>query len=339
VTRPRHLPTPSRFTDPAWIEQTLEWATGTLLDAGVVATGHTQPHVRPWSTVLRIETRGREVFWLKANGDGTRNEPMLLETLARLDVPSTPRPLAIDRQRALTLLPDGGPTVREANGGLTPLDTMARIWTLYASTQRATDTHVGDLLAAGLDDVRPTRMPGLLADLIEVYLTLPAPFGLAADDAARLRALLPSYAEACTELAEAGIGATLQHDDLHDNNVFARGPVFFDWGDAVLGHPFGTLATSLRSVAHHHRLAPDAPELHRLADAYTEAWTDVADRVTLRRQADLAVRVGALTRSLAWRRALVGVDDEALAEHGDYPAGWLAELEADDLPLLPPLLG
>jgi hypothetical protein len=213
------------------------------------------------------------------------------------------------------------------------------MWQAYAELQRSTETHVDALIGAGVDDVRPRRMPQLLAALLDEYEETPAPFGLAADDAARLRALLPSYADACAELAGSGIVGTLQHDDLHDNNVFARGPVFFDWGDAVVGHPFGTMAASLRSVAHHHRLAPDADELHGLADAYTEAWTDVADRATLRRQVGLAVRVGALTRSLAWRRALLGADETARAEFGDYPAGWLAELEADDLPLLAPGLG
>lgn len=310
-----------------------------MLDAGFLPAGTTtQPHVRPWSTVLRIETRSGDLFWLKANGDGTRHEPALLETLALLEVPSTPRPLAVHRERGLTLLPDGGPTVREAHGGLTPLDDVATMWAAYAAVQRATEPHLDDLIAAGVDDVRPARMPGVLGALLDEYEAQPAPFGLAADDAARLRALLPSYAAACAELTSSGIAPTLQHDDLHDNNVFARGPVFFDWGDAVVGHPFGTMTASLRSVAHHHRLGPDDAGLLRLADAYTEAWTDVADRATLRRQVSIAVRVGALTRSLAWRRALLGVDEAARTEFGDYPVGWLAELEADDLPLLPDAL-
>jgi Ser/Thr protein kinase RdoA (MazF antagonist) len=161
---------------------------------------------------------------------------------------------------------------------------------------------------------------------------------LTAEEAARLRSVLPAYAETCAELAASGVASTLQHDDLHDGNVLARGPVFIDWGDAVVGHPFGTMLTTLNSVIHHHELAPDDPALWRLADAYSEAWTDVADRATLRRLLLLAVRVGPLTRAMAWRRALLGCDDVSWAEWGDGVHGWLLELLSPDLPLRPALL-
>ena len=117
--------------------------------------------------------------------------------------------------------------------------------------------------------------------------------------------------------------------------MFVDGTVVFDWGDAVVGHPFGTLLTALRSIAHHHELSPDDPALVRVADAYLETWSDLADVVDLRAQARLAIRVGPITRTLAWRRALVGCDEASLAEWGDNPGGWLEEIEADDLPLTP----
>jgi hypothetical protein len=178
-------------------------------------------------------------------------------------------------------------------------------------------------------------MPAHLAALVDELASERGPSALSEADAARLRALLPAYAEACAELVAAGVAPTLQHDDLHDNNVFHRGPVFFDWGDCVVGHPFGTLLVTLRSVAHHHGLDADDPVLARLADAYTESWTDVADRATLRRQVGLAIRVGPLTRALAWRRALTGCDGAALAEDGDSVPGWLLELHEPALPLRP----
>ena len=147
--------------------------------------------------------------------------------------------------------------------------------------------------------------------------------------------MLPAYADACAELADSGIAATLQHDDLHDGNILQRGPLFIDWGDAIVGHPFGTMLATLNSVAYQHQLDLDDPALHRLADAYTETWTDVADRATLRRLVTLAVRVGPLTRALGWRRALVGCDDVSWTEWGDGVHGWLLETLSPDLPLRP----
>ena len=59
----------------------------------------------------------------------------------------------------------------------------------------------------------------------------------------------------------------------------------FDWGDAVVGHPFGTLLVTLRVVAHWTGLPNGAPELLRLRDAYLEPWTDDSTAPTLRRPA------------------------------------------------------
>ena len=332
------LPTPSRWSSAAWREDTLAWGRRALSSRGLAVRAWSQPHARPWSTVLRLET-DQGPFWLKAPGDGARVEVPLLDLLARLDAPSTPRPLASDHERGLVLLPDGGPIARTAYGGATPPEVMADYLARYGSLQRDLETHVEDLLAIGVVDLRPATMPALFEHTVAVLETERPPGRLSADEAARLRQVLPAYAEACAELAASGIASTVQHDDLHDANILERGPVFIDWGDACVGHPFGTMLATLNSVAHHHGLAPLDPALPRIVDAYTEAWTDVHDRATLRRLVALAQRVGPLTRSLAYRSALTHVDDAAWDEYGEALPGWLLEVFEPDLPLRPPLLG
>ena len=331
--------TPGRWADPAWFEGALRWADDALSLIGARRTAWTAPHVRPWSTVLRLDTDTAGVVWLKANGDGTRHEAGLLGALAALGLPSTPRPLAWDAALGLTLLPDGGPSLREAHGGRTPIDDLEPVLAAYAVLQRETERHVDRLLALGLDDLRPASMPGVLAELIAACSTTSGRHRLDDRDTARLEGVLPAYADACGELAASGIAVTVQHDDLHDNNVLAAGPVIIDWGDAVVGHPFATMLTTLNSVVAHHSRDGADPSLVRLADAYTEAWTDVADRATLRRHVDLAVRVGPLTRAVGWRRALEGCDEPSWAEWGGGVHGWLLEILSPDLPLRPGLLG
>ena len=66
----------------------------------------------------------------------------------------------------------------------------------------------------------------------------------------RLEASLPWVREACEELAAAGIPETIQHDDLHDAQVFVRDGryLLLDWGDACVSHPFFSLAVTLDGV-------------------------------------------------------------------------------------------
>ena len=160
------ITTPGRWTDPTWLEPTLAWVDTALDRVGARRTGWTEPHTRAWSTVLRLETTGG-VFWLKANADGTRHEAGLLAAMADLDLALTPRPVAADADLGLTLMPDGGPTIREASGGHTPLTRLEQVLAGYAALQRVTTAHVDTVLAIGLDDARPARMPDLLSALIE----------------------------------------------------------------------------------------------------------------------------------------------------------------------------
>ena len=61
-------------------------------------------------------------------------------------------------------------------------------------------------------------MPELLAGLLDDPAVRA---DLGPDRAAAVTAVVPEFARWCEELAADGIGASLQHDDLHDGNVFA----------------------------------------------------------------------------------------------------------------------
>jgi hypothetical protein len=102
----------------------------------------------------------------------------------------------------------------------------------------------------------------------------------------------------CRELAAYGIPETIQHDDLHDGQVFLRdgGYLFFDWGDSCVSHPFHSLTVALRANAAKFELEPGGAELRRLRNAYLEPFGD------LQEAADLAYWTGTVGRALAWDR-------------------------------------
>ena len=72
------------WVDPAWRVEADSWAEARLEELGLERTGAIeQPHVRPWSTVLRIPTDAGDV-WFKANMPGLEHEARLAGMRAAL---------------------------------------------------------------------------------------------------------------------------------------------------------------------------------------------------------------------------------------------------------------
>ncbi len=75
-----------------------------------------------------------------------------------------------------------------------------------------------------------------------------------ADGRARRRAAVPGgpghVEELCAELASYGVPDSIQHDDLHDVQVFVRDgrQLVMDWGDACVSQPFCVLSVALEGV-------------------------------------------------------------------------------------------
>jgi Phosphotransferase enzyme family len=265
------------------------------------------------------------LVWFKAGGPGNAYEAGLLERLRRWAVPYVLPPLAVEVDRGWLLLPDGGTRLRDTLDRGPGLEPWGRILGEWAGLQRQVAPRIEELLAAGVPDRRPAVMPGHLADLLDDPVSQLEPA-----DRERLLAVLPTYVGWCQELDALGIAPSLQHDDLHDGNVFVgpAGDRFFDWGDASVAHPFGTLLVTFRSISSR-GLGNGAAErraLIRLRDAYLEPWTDRHARADLAAAVALAIRVAIVGRALSWRGALAGIPPD---DHGEWTGnvgGWLMEL-------------
>lgn len=300
--------------------------------------------IRPWSGVWELtpSAGGGERWWFKENRLSGRHEPALVAALAGVS-PLVDEPVAIDPDRSRLLTRDAGERLRErldnAGTGQAPLTlaTWAELLPRYAELQLAAVPLVADLELAGVPVVAPLDHPALFDELLgeDEWLRPGISAEMSFETYARLCGAQALVAEAVDAVESAGIGTSIQHDDLHEGNVFVRAgdPRAFsiiDWGDSYLGHPFGTLLVTLKGVAYRLDLdtATEPPELARLVDAYLEPFTDtgrtLADLRAVLPSALLLARIG---RAESWRRVFAG-DQTAAAAFGwaDSMPGWLASV-------------
>jgi hypothetical protein len=315
----------SRWTDPALVADAHAWLREMAARAGRQVTGEiAQPHVRAWSTVFQAAT-DRGYLFLKLCGPSQAHEPALTALLAPVAPALLPEVIATHPTKAWMLLADGGIKLREAAGGQALLDTWAALLPRYGELQRALLGREADLLATGTPDRRIALLADQLGAVIEDERVLaPLDDDPLAPTQADLRALLPRVRSLADELAAFGIGATIDHDDLHDANVLVRGGniVVFDWGDACVTHPFLSVWIIRRIIAHRMGVADRDPTVARLIDAYLEPWSAFGSTIRLRRAAEIGSQLGSVTRALCWYR-VVQLNPGVLAQEPDVVSGSL----------------
>ncbi|MFJ6070660.1 aminoglycoside phosphotransferase family protein [Streptomyces sp. NPDC093065] len=319
VDRGRYQDTVTPWEEPAWRAGALDWVRAGLTSHGLRPTGRWRVRLRPWSVLLRLDVEGREAVWFKANPPASAFEGALTAALARWVPGHVLRPLAVDTDRGWSLLPDGGPLFRDVLARETAaLGVWEELVRQYGAVQHALTPHASDVEGLGVPAVPVGALPGLLDRLDDTPLP--------PHDRNALRELRPRLLDWCAELAALGVPDSLDHADLHDGQVFHPAPgrfTFFDWGDAVVAHPFAGLVVPARRAVEHH--GPQV--LPRLRDAYLEPWTG-AGRSTaqLRRAVSLAWRLSALNRAAAYRRLFPTASGAAGAETAAAGARCLLEL-------------
>ena len=304
--------------DPGWLDEASAWIREQV-DGGLIESIE-QPHVYPWSTVLRVPTSDG-VLWFKANAPVQRFEAGLALELAEAVPDVTVELVAVDADRGWMLMRDAGRRLRELVGGVDQIEHWFVILPRYAELQLALAPRAERLLALGVPDERLGGLAHHLEDVLddEDILCMGEPGGITTDELARLRDAVPMLSSMSSDLTAFGIPESLQHDDFHDGQVFVREDEyrFLDWGDSCISHPFHTLVVTLRVLAWQQGLGPGGPELLRLRDAYLEPFGGFASPKDLRAAFDLAHRTGTVGRALAWHRYFVGDPD---AERDDTVA-------------------
>lgn len=275
-----------------------EWIEAELTTIGLRRTGSIeQPHVYPWSTVLRIPTDVGNV-WFKANEESMRHEAALVTVLANRRSDCVPPLLSADPDSGWMLMTDAGTQLRAVVASERSLDRWFEVLPLYADLQLDFADSVDEILELGVPDRR-------LPTLQESYQRLLDEIGAEQ----RFHAASQLVDDLCDSLASYEIPETIQHDDLHDGQIFVRDArhLLLDWGDACVSHPFFTLSVTLEGgIAWGLEDVQGSVDTAPFRDAYLAPFAE-RHRGDLAAACDTAARLGWVCRAI---NGHVAGDDE-----------------------------
>jgi Phosphotransferase enzyme family len=279
-------------SDTTDIDEAEAWVGSKLPITGPLELFQTEP----WASVFRAPLAD-EVVWFKACASRQSFEvPLTAALSARWD--AVTEVLAHDVNRRWLLMADAG-------GSLGTLGNPPKRWLeilpTYAELQIGETARTQQHLAHDVPDLRVARLPALYDELLRAELPLEAA------ERSALETFHPRFSELCEELDDAGIGPSVQHDDLHMNNVYVKDDTLrvLDWGDSSIGHPFFSLFETFRFLVERNRLPPEDPWFARLRDAYLEPWGP-GRRLTF----DTALRVAGFAHAIAWLHQRDALPDE-----------------------------
>jgi hypothetical protein len=300
------------LSEPDWFADAVGWLDAELAGRRERRTGDLAVvRSRPWGTVLHADsTLGP--LWFKACAPATAFEVPLYVVVQRVAPAHVLEPVAVDVGRSWAVLPDGGPMLADEADRDVVMARLVDVLPRYAELQIALAPHVDELLAIGLTDMGPARLPERFEQALEVVSAYLDRRGTEGERAtyAGLVELRPWVAESSSRLASMPGGLSLDHNDLHAWNVFyaerdGRLDVrFYDWGDAVVAHPFASMMIGLGWLTGMWQVDRHDPRLLRARDAYLEPFGFLGPRAELVETLELSCRLGEIARALVWARAL-----------------------------------
>ena len=284
------------WSRPGWHGGALAWIAAVAGPVGDVE----QVRVSEFSTVLRVESGGRACYF-KSVAEAAAREPTVTAALAGRSA-HLPPVLAVDAARRFLLM--------EAFAG-EPLAALEDVsaWTAaaraYGELQRQCLDAKGELRALGCPVATSASLVKPLAALLDDPDALLAgdPAGLADDQLAALRALVPELAAAAVALDGGPLPLALDHGDLWPSNVLVgpAGCAFVDWEDARVAHPFLSLFQLITGAHLDRRFADHDAAAARIRDAYLDGWSAWAGRAELAGAFDAAHDVAAVAVAASYR--------------------------------------
>ena len=303
-------PSQLRWHDIDWLKDATDWIYDEANQQSIYITGEVeQPHIYPWSTILRVPTDQGTLFF-KATAQETVYEAALTQALVSWYPNCMPELIAVDAVRGWMLMRDGGEQLRASIRPTRDIAPWKPVISRYAEVQIGLAEHVTQLLSLGLPDHRLRVLPSLFTELLsdEKSLMLDQEHGLTSAEWQNLNNKISRLEQICKDLADFGIPESINHGDFHDGNVLLKDGriTFFDWGDADVTHPFVSLRTFFVSIEIALNLDDYAftPEMAELLDLYLQPWQKFASKKDLLKAYQLSKPVASIVKALAWHQTI-----------------------------------
>jgi hypothetical protein len=310
-----------QWEDSAWLNKIHKWIGSQTDKHNIKITGEIeQPHIYPWSTVLRIPTDQGTLFF-KATAPETLYEAALTQKLAELYPKALPEFVATDTTHGWMLMRDGGEALRASIRPTKDIAPWKPVIKLFSEVQLSCVEHVSELLALGIPDWRLAHLPKLYKELLADgdSILVDQPKGLTSEEFNHAQELAPRFAEICKNLAAFGIPETINHGDFHDGNVLVRDGriTLFDWGDGCIAHPFISLRTFFVSIEIALELDDFSftSEMQELLDVYLEPWEKFTSREKLQEAYFLSRCVASIVKALMWHKTVAPLKNPLREEY------------------------
>ncbi|MER5604441.1 phosphotransferase family protein [Micromonospora tulbaghiae] len=277
------------------------WATGELRRLGRRVTAVAQQRTWNLSAIWRLDT-DEGPAWLKQLPPFSRHEPTVLAfpddqgVGVGVDLPDDPNSL-INGPVVLAADGEGRMLLADVPGedryGAGERERAAIAAEHHAVQLRACGV-VGELVAAGVPDLRGARLAGWIRER------------LAGHDVSAAAGLLDGLDRRLRQVGDCGLPDTLVHGDLHPGNV--RGDdgrrTVIDWADSFAGHPAFDILRLTEDV--------DADAAARLVDAWARRWRADVPGSDPHRAVDLLRPVAPLRQAVVYAMFLAAIEP---AEH------------------------
>ena len=317
---------------PEWTQTADAWVSARLAEYGRRISGVPVTYRARFWSVVRCYPTAEGLVWFKENNPGHRFEAGLVAVLAQFAPDDVIVPIAVDRERSWLLTDDQGSTLTHPD-----VADQATRCTVVRALARLQCTLLGRLDATGIIELAPTAAGDRVRAVAQEWAALQPGHPLRAEpdllaQAARAADVLDRRTASLSDV----VPLDLEINDVYPANIFADRstgvlrPRFFDFGNALWGHPFVSLHGFLDSVEEWTRQPLSHAHRAALYDAYLAVWRDHldADPHALRHDLITTEALVGVHRLVSWLRLIPYADPLELQARAEIPRQYLSTVAA-----------